>query len=127
VLEDNSLANIEYGVSASSNEMELAFKECLKSLLRFARERNLFSLTNGIAPIIDLSKKVWQLGPRSRWDFSEHILIELIEGHIKLPEVEKCVEVMLREDFPRRISMKIVDKDGRPVERPDYRPFLYLR
>ena len=124
MLEDNSLANIEYGVSASSNEMELAFKECLKSLLRFARERNLFSLTNGIAPIIDLSKKVWQLGPRSRWDFSKHILIELIEGHIKLPEVEKCVEVMLREDFPRRISMKIVDKDGRPVERPDYRPFL---
>jgi hypothetical protein len=77
-----------------------------------------------IAPIIDLSKKVWQLGPRPRWVYSKHILPELIEGHIKLPEVEKCVEVMLREDFPRRISMKIVDKDGRPVERPNYRPFL---
>ncbi|MCC6004907.1 MAG: hypothetical protein LM590_11265 [Thermofilum sp.] len=41
-----------------------------------------------------------------------------------MPEVERCVEVMLREDFPRRTGMKIVDKDGRPVEKPDYRPFL---
>ena len=124
MLEDNSLTNIEYGISASSNEVELAFKECLKSLLRFARERNLISLIYEITPIIDLSKKAWQLGPRPRWVYSKHILLELIEGHIKLPEVEKCIEVMLREDFPRRISMKIVDKDGRPVERPNYRPFL---
>jgi hypothetical protein len=124
VLEDNSLTDIKCGVSASSNEVELAFKECLKSLLRFARERNLISLSYEIAPIIDLSKRVWQLGLAPRYIYSKPVLLEVIEGRIKLPEVEKCVELMLREDFPRRISMKIVDKDGRPVERPNYRPFL---
>jgi hypothetical protein len=124
VLEDNSLTNIEYEVSASSNEVELVFKECLKSLLRFAQERNLISLIYEITPIIDLSKRVWQLGLAPRYIYSKPVLLEVIEGRIKLPEVEKCVELMLREDFPRRISMKIVDKDGRPVERPNYRPFL---
>jgi hypothetical protein len=104
--------------------VELVFKECLKSLLRFAQERNLISLIYEITPIIDLSKRVWQLGLAPRYIYSKPVLLEVIEGRIKLPEVEKCVELMLREDFPRRISMKIVDKDGRPVERPNYRPFL---
>jgi hypothetical protein len=106
------------------NEAESAFKECLKSLLRFVREHDLVSMFYDITPSIDLSKRTWQLDLAPKYVYSKPILLELIEGSIKLPEVERCVEVMLREDFPRRTGMKIVDKDGRPVEKPDYRPFL---
>ena len=107
------------------NEVEAAFKECLKSLLRFVREHDLVSMFYDITPSIDLSKKTWQLSLAPKYGYTKSTsLLELIEGHIKLPEVERCVEVMLREDFPRRTGMKIVDKDGRPVEKPDYRPFL---
>jgi hypothetical protein len=111
-------------INTNSNEVELAFKECINSLLRFIREHNLVIMNYDITPIIDLSKKTWQLGLALRYIYSKPLLLEVVEGGIKLPEVEKCVELMLREDFPRRINMKIVDKDGRPVERPNYRPFL---
>jgi len=107
-----------------NDEIKLAFENCVKSLLRFIQEQNLVSVIYDIAPKIDFSQRIWYLDLESKYVYSKGKLFELINRRVIIPEVEKCVELMLRENFPQRINMKIVDSFGRPVENPDYRPFL---
>jgi hypothetical protein len=43
---------------------------------------------------------------------------------MKLPAVKRCLALMLEENFPKRLEMEIVDKDGRPVQNINYESYL---
>ena len=76
-------------------------------------------------PQIDLASKRWWLIPVIKKSYSfygEKLFEELKEHYV----INRSLELMLREDFPRRLEMRVIDREGQPVVNPDYRPYLFL-
>lgn len=77
----------------------------------------------GIRCRIELDEGTWYLEPALGYPLSSHVLTHLDQILI-LEEVNECLEVMLEENFPDKLEMRISDSEGNPVENPDYKPFL---
>lgn len=101
---------------------EVVFRDAVKSIIevikKFEKTQNYFYLT----PKIDLINHVWYLELQSKTRYPH--LYEFKDELMKLEPVRKCVSLMLERNFPKHLEMEIVDKDGKPVENPNYEPFL---
>jgi len=75
---------------------------------------------------IDLTSRIWDIipVPRRAYSLDGERLFEELKEH---DAVKRCLEFMLREEFPKRLEMAIVDREGKPVANPDYRPFLFSK
>jgi hypothetical protein len=110
--------------NAGGESLKQVFKECVKALLDFCLKHELFYLVYDLAPKIDIAKRTWFLDIQLKYAWNKPRFFDLYEEIVKLPEVVRCLDVMLEEGFHRGIDAKVVDKDGRPVQNPDYRQLL---
>jgi hypothetical protein len=105
------------------DEDEEVFKEAVKSILEYMKTRAKAYLEYRLRPHIDLAKQTWQLRPEFTSSF--HHLFAFDSEIMKIGSVQKCLDNMVRKNFPRHLGMEIKDKDGKPAEGPDFRPFLF--
>jgi len=105
-----------------SDEIRAVFRECLKSILEIIQKHGKIQTYYDYVPKIDFHNRTWHLELECR-NIYPHLL-QFEDELMKLPVVEKCLALMVKEDFPKRLEMEIVDKNGRPIQNPNYGPFL---
>ncbi len=105
-----------------SNEDEIIFREALKSILETIKRLGKIQTYSILAPKIDLAKRFWYLELERRIAYPH--FLEFENELVKLEPVRRCVSLMLERDFPKRLEIIITDENGKPVENPNYEPFL---
>jgi len=103
------------------------FENAVKSIIELLRGRVEARIICYVVPQIDLAKRIWQTTLKCEVAYPDatRLLKEcLFKECMELEPVKKCLDLMLERDFPKHLEMRIVDSEGRPVENPDYRPFL---
>lgn len=105
-----------------NDEIRAVFRDCIKSILEIIQKSGKIQTYYDYTPKIDLRSRTWhlELEPRSTYPH----LSEFHDELMKLPAVKRCLALMLEEDFPKHLEMEIVDKDGRPVQNPNYESSL---
>ncbi|MEM2203875.1 MAG: HEPN domain-containing protein [Sulfolobales archaeon] len=103
-------------------EDEIIFREAVKAILEIMKRLGEIRVYSILVPKIDLAKRFWHLESETKITYPR--IPELENEVAKLEPVRKCVSLMLKRDFPKHLEMIITDKDGKPVENPDYEPFL---
>lgn len=104
------------------DEIKIVFRDCIRSILEIIQKYGKVQTYYSYAPKIDLLNRSWHLALEQK-NIYPH-LFEFENELMKLPAVKKCLDLMLKEDFPKRLEMKIVDKNGKPVQNPNYEPSL---
>jgi hypothetical protein len=105
-----------------SDEIKTIFRDCIKSILEIIQKHGKVKTYYDYTPKINLSNRFWYLELECKNVYPH--LFEFEDKLMRLPAVKKCLDLMLKEDFPKRLEIKIVDKDGKPVQNPNYEPFL---
>jgi hypothetical protein len=105
-----------------SDEIKVAFKECIKSILEIIQKHGKVQTYYDYTIKINLLNRFWYLELERKNIYPS--LFEFENELMRLPAVRKCLDLMLKEDFPRRLEWEIVDKNGKPVQNPNYEPFL---
>jgi hypothetical protein len=103
------------------DEIRNVFSECIKSILEIIHKSGEIRTYYDYSLKIDLSARSWylELEPKIKYPLPLSFENELM----RLPIVKKCLELMLKENFPQRIGLKIY-KNGKPVPNPNYEPHL---
>jgi hypothetical protein len=105
-----------------NDEIKAIFRDCIKSILEIIQEHGRVKTYYDYTPKINSSGRFWYLELERKNVYPR--LFEFKDELMRLPAVKKCLDLMLKEDFPKRLEMEIVDKDGKPVQNPNYEPFL---
>ncbi|MEM3833316.1 MAG: HEPN domain-containing protein [Thermoprotei archaeon] len=98
----------------------LVFGDAVKSIIQLLRERGEVKNVYYLAPQIVGYR--WRLDIKIKTIYPR--VIEFFEECMNLESVKKCLNLMLERNFPEHLEMTIVDSSGKPVENPDYKPFL---
>jgi len=105
-----------------TRDMRKKFREAVKSIIELMKKRSKPRSIYYLSPEIDLVKRAWHLELKTKTIFPS--VMEFYDDAMKLESVKECLDLMVERKFPKRLETRIVDKDGKPVENPDYRPFL---
>jgi len=100
------------------DEIKIVFRDCIRSILEIIQKYGKVQTYYSYAPKIDLLNRSWHLVLEQK-NIYPH-LFEFENELMKLPAVKKCLDLMLKEDFPKRLKMNIADKNGKPVQNPNY-------
>jgi hypothetical protein len=104
------------------DEIKIVFRDCIRSILEIIQKYGKVQTYYSYAPKIDLLNRSWHLVLEQK-NIYPH-LFEFENELMKLPAVKKCLDLMLKEDFPKRLEMNIADKNGKPAQNPNYEPSL---
>jgi hypothetical protein len=105
-----------------SDKVKAVFRECLKFILGIIGERGKIRIYYDFTPKVDLLNRTWHLELEQK-NIYPH-LFEFKDELLNSSIVKECLALMLEENFPKRLEMEIVDKNGKPVQNPNYEPFL---
>jgi len=105
-----------------SDEIKAVFRDCIKSIIEIIQKHGKIKTYYNYTPKINLLNRFWHLELERKNIYPR--LFEFENELMGLPPVKKCLALMLEEDFPKRLEIKIVDKNGKPVQNPNYEPFL---
>jgi hypothetical protein len=105
-----------------SNEVKAVFRECLKFILEIIRKSGKIRTYYDFTPKVNFLNRTWHLELEHKNTYPH--LFEFENELMNSSIVKKCLALMLEEDFPRLLEMEIVDKNGKPVQNPNYEPFL---
>jgi len=100
------------------DEIKIVFRDCIRSILEIIQKYGEVQTYYSYAPKIDLLNRSWHLALEQK-NIYPH-LFEFENELMKLPAVKKCLDLMLKEDFPKRLEMK----NGKPAQNPNYEPSL---
>lgn len=103
-------------------EEKSIFSDAVKSIINLIKKSGRVRIYPYLEPEVDLSKLTWHLELKAKEVYPK--LYEFENEIMKLESVRKCLDWMLERDFPKRLETRMVDKDGKPVENPNYEPFL---
>ncbi len=107
---------------ANENRDVMIFRNAVESIIGFLKERSKPKEVYYLSPQFDLTKYTWHLGINIGTIYPS--IREFFDEVKELEPVKKCLELMLERDFPKHLEMRIVDREGKLVENPDYKPFL---
>jgi hypothetical protein len=105
-----------------SDEIRDVFRDCIKSMLEIIKKHGKIQTYYDYTPKINLHDRTWHLEIERINVYPR--LFEFEDELMKLAGVKNCLAIMLEENFPKRLEIKIVDKNGKPVQNPNYEPFL---
>jgi len=100
------------------------FAEAVRAIAEFACAHFEPYVVLDYEPRINLTSRIWNIVPvpRKAYPLDAEKLFKELKDH---DAVKRCLEFMLQEEFPKRLEMTIVDREGKPVVDLDYKPFLF--
>jgi len=110
------------GMNMREDEVRTAFRECLKFILEIIQKYGKVRTYYDYTLKVDLHRRIWYLELERKYAYPR--LFEFEDVLMSSQIVKKCITLMLEENFPKRLEMEIVDKNGKPVQNPNYEPFL---
>ncbi|MGQ9469460.1 MAG: hypothetical protein ACUVTD_06505 [Nitrososphaerales archaeon] len=102
-------------------EFKEAFKKAIISMLGFMKRHSKPEIIHHLAPEILGGR--WYLRLKTTTTYYPRI-VAFYDELLKLEDVRKCLDLMLTKGFPERLEMRIVDNEGKPVQKSRLRTRL---